>query len=340
MPESHPRISSTATGTRLVAVLALEPIVGFDMTIPPMVLGSARDEHGNALYEVHVCGLNTGAIASSNGFAVIPEYGPELLARADVVIIPGTRVPGPRRHGTVTPELAAALATIRPGTRIVSICTGAFVLAAAGLLDGRRATTHWQFADGFRALYPQVQLDENLLFVQDGDVWTSAGLAAGIDLCLHMIRTDHGSAAANGAARYCVVPPWREGGQSQFIERHVPESGTDGTAPTRRWALHHLDRELDLNSLAAHAHMSVRTFTRRFKAETGMAPGAWILQQRVRHARHLLETTDLTVDEVARSAGMGTSASLRHHMRLELGVPPLTYRKTFRSTHETLERAR
>ncbi|GAB0108580.1 helix-turn-helix domain-containing protein [Nocardia sp. JMUB6875] len=314
----------------LVAVLVLEPTVGFDMAIPPLVLGAAVDEDGNQLYEVHTCGIEEGGVVATGGYTVIPEYGPELLTRADTVIVPGTRITQPRRDGTLPSPVSEALATIRPDARIVSICTGAFVLAAAGLLDGRRATTHWQFADRFRELYPDVLLDESQLFIQDGNVWSSAGLAAGIDLCLHLIRTDHGTAAANGAARYCVVPPWREGGQSQFIERQVPEPGSDGTAPTRRWALHHLDRELDLNSLAAHAHMSVRTFTRRFKAETGMAPGAWILQQRVRHARHLLETTDLPIDEVARAAGLGTSASLRHHMRLELGVPPLAYRKTFR----------
>lgn len=319
----------------LVAVLALEPTVGFDLTIPPLVLGVAQDEAGNPLYEVHVCGLSTAGVASTNGYTIVPEYGPELLARADTVIVPGTRISGPRTQGLLEPELAAALATIRPDARIVSICTGAFVLGAAGLLDGRRATTHWKFAEMFRSLYPRVHLDENLLFVQDGNIWTAAGLAAGLDLCLHLIRTDHGSTVANQAARYCVVPPWREGGQSQFIERHMPEPGVDGTAPTRLWALHHLDRDLDLNALAAHACMSVRTFTRRFKAETGMAPGAWVLQQRLRHARQLLESTDLTIDEVARGAGMGTAAALRHHMRAELGVPPLAYRKTFREQWET-----
>ncbi|WP_067566753.1 GlxA family transcriptional regulator [Nocardia acidivorans] len=319
------------TAPHLVAVLALEPLIGFDMTIAPLVLGEAKDESGRPLYDVQVCGLQARqAICTTTGYAVVPAHGPELLARADTVIVPGTRIAEPRTRGVLTPELAAALRTIGPDTRIVSICTGAFVLAAAGLLDGRRATTHWHFAEMFRSLYPSVRLDENLLFVEDGNIWTAAGLAAGIDLCLHLIRTDHGSAVANHAARYCVVPPWREGGQSQFIEQQVPEPGSDGTAPTRLWALAHLDQELDLNSLAAHACMSVRTFTRRFKAETGMAPGAWVLQQRLRHARQLLETTDLAIDEVARSAGMGTAASLRHHMRAELGVPPLTYRKTFR----------
>lgn len=316
--------------THVVAVLALEPVIGFDMTIPPLVLGAAQDADGNRLYDVQVCGLDRSGTASTSGYTVVPGHGPELLARADTVIVPGTQIPGPRRHGVLPPELRDALASIRPDARIVSICTGAFVLAAAGLLDGRRATTHWSFADDFRALYPNVLLDENLLFVEDGNICTAAGLAAGLDLCLHILRTDHGSAVANRVARYCVVPPWREGGQSQFIERQVPETGSDSTAPTREWALGRLGDDLDLATLAAHARMSVRTFTRRFKAETGLAPGTWVLQQRLRHARHLLETTRLPVDEVARCAGMGTAASLRHHMRTELGVAPIAYRKTFR----------
>ena len=314
-----------------VAVLALEPVVGFDMTIPSMVLGAALSEDGTPRYQVDVCGLDPAGIRSTAGYTIVTDHGPELLATADTVIVPGTRAPGPRVEGIVSPELAAALATIRPDARIMSICTGAFVLGAAGLLDGRRATTHWAFADTFRAMFPAVHLDENLLFVEDGNICTAAGLAAGIDVCLHIIRADHGSEIANRAARYCVVPPWREGGQSQFIERQVPDPGSDGTAPTRAWALRHLERELDLNTMAAHARMSVRTFTRRFKAETGLAPGAWLLRQRLRHAKRLLETTDLSVDAVAHASGIGTAASLRHHMRGELGVPPLAYRKTFRA---------
>ncbi|MEV0711068.1 GlxA family transcriptional regulator [Nocardia aurea] len=314
-----------------VAVLALEPVVGFDMTIPSMVLGAALTEDGTPRYRVDVCGLDPTGIRSTAGYTIVTDHGPELLATADTVIVPGTRAPGPRVEGIVSPELAAALATIRPDARIMSICTGAFVLGAAGLLDGRRATTHWAFADAFRAMFPAVHLDENLLFVEDGNICTAAGLAAGIDVCLHIIRADHGSEIANRAARYCVVPPWREGGQSQFIERQVPDPGSDGTAPTRAWALRHLERELDLNTMAAHARMSVRTFTRRFKAETGLAPGAWLLRQRLRHAKRLLETTDLSVDAVAHASGIGTAASLRHHMRGELGVPPLAYRKTFRA---------
>ncbi|MGF6882937.1 transcriptional regulator GlxA family with amidase domain [Nocardia sp. GAS34] len=319
-----------------VAVLALEPVVGFDMTIPPTVLGSAEAPDGTPLYDVKICGLNTSSVRSTMGYAIIPEAGPELLTTADTVVVPGTQMPGARRFGTLPPDLSRALRSIRDDARVVSICTGAFVLAAAGLLDGRRATTHWSFADDFRRLYPRVLLDENLLFVEDGNIWTAAGLASGLDLCLQLLRTDHGSEVANRAARYCVVPPWREGGQSQFIDRQVPDDGSDGTAPTRAWMVRHLDHDLDLNSLAAHARMSVRTFTRRFKAETGQAPGGWLLQQRLRHARHLLETTELPIDEVARAAGMGTASSLRHHMRAELGVPPLAYRKTFRAVRHAV----
>ncbi|MFC0625827.1 GlxA family transcriptional regulator [Kribbella deserti] len=314
-----------------VVVLALPPVVGYDMTIPPTVLGAATRADGTALYDVRVCGIDQSPIRASAGFTVVPDFGAEILAEADTVIIPGTRIHEPRHEGTLPDELGAALAKIRPGARIASICTGAFVLAAAGLLDGRPVTTHWRYADQFRALYPKVLLNENLLFVDDGDIITSAGLSAGVDLCLHLARVDYGSEVANRAARHCVVPPWRDGGQSQFIDRNVPDEGSAGTAPTRAWANEHLGEELDLATLAGHARMSVRTFSRRFKAETGLSPGAWLLQQRVRHACHLLETTDLPVDRVAQEAGLGTAGSLRHHLRTELGVSPLAYRKTFRA---------
>ncbi|WP_432950563.1 GlxA family transcriptional regulator [Kribbella sp. CA-253562] len=313
-----------------VAVLALDPVVGFDLTIPSTVFGAAARADGTRLYDVKVCGVRAEPVRASAGFTIVPDHGAEVLAEADTVIIPGTYLPQARHEGTLPDDVAAALALIRPGTRIASICTGAFVLAAAGLLDGRPATTHWIRAELFRALYPQVKLDEDLLFIDDGDVITSAGLAAGVDLCLHLVRSDFGSEVANRAARHCVVPPWRDGGQSQFIERAVPDEGSDGTGPTRAWALERLDQEISLAAMASHARMSVRTFSRRFKAETGQSPGTWLLQQRVRHACHLLETTDLPVDRIAEAAGLGTAASLRHHLRSSLGVSPLAYRKTFR----------
>ena len=230
-------------------------------------------------------------------------------------------------EGTLPDAVAEALSG-RP--RVVSICTGAFVLAAAGLLDGRPATTHWMHAAAFSAMYPQVALDPDVLFVDDGDVLTSAGNAAGIDVLLHVVRRDHGSEVANSVARRRVVSPWRDGGQSQFIERPLPEPDDAGTADTRAWALARLGEPLTLADLAGHARMSVRTFTRRFRQETGMSPQRWLTQQRVALARRLLESTDTPVERVAEQAGFGTTASLRQHLHAAIGVAPLAYRRTYR----------
>lgn len=312
-----------------VVVLAVSEVVGYDLNIPPQVFGSAVDEHGSRLYDVRICGIDDRPVRVSYGYEAQFAYGPEALEDADTVVIPGTRVPGPREEGTMTGELAAALARVPARARVMSICTGAFVLAAAGLLDGRRATTHWAHAAKFRELYPAVDLDENVLFVDEGDLLTSAGLSAGVDLCLHVIREDHGSAVANRVARHCVVPPWRDGGQSQFIDRPLTEPDDGSTAATRAWALERLGEPLGLDDLARHARMSVRTFSRRFRAETGSSARAWLNQQRVQYARQLLETTNLPVDRVAAKAGLGTAASLRQHLHASIGVAPLAYRRTF-----------
>lgn len=315
-----------------VAVLLLPPVVGFDATIAPTLFGSAADTTGDPLYEVITCAVEPGPVPSTNGFALLPTAGPDALADADTVVIPGTRYAPARLDGTLEPAVRAALAGIRPGTRLVSICTGAFVLAAAGVLDGRPATTHWRYADALRALHPAVCVDENVLFVDDGDVLTSAGLAAGIDLCLHIIRSDHGVQVANDVARHCVVPPWREGGQAQFIDRQVPVPDRASTAATRQWALDHLDEELTVQQLARHAHMSPRTFNRRFRAKTGEAPASWVRNRRLDHARELLESQDLAIDEVARRAGLGTGGNLRHHLRRGVGMSPSSYRKVYQGS--------
>jgi transcriptional regulator GlxA family with amidase domain len=315
-----------------IAVLALNTVIGYDLVIPPTIFGEATGDDGEPLYDVRICGLDRSPVPVAAGYTIVPDHGAEILAESDTVIVPGTRLPGARREGALPDAVTNALATVPPHARLMSICTGAFVLGAAGVLDGRRATTHWAHAESFRELYPKVLLDEDVLFVDDGDVLTSAGLGAGVDLCLHVLRSDHGSEVANRVARYCVVPPWREGGQSQFIDRHVPDDDGLGTAPTRAWALRRLAEPLDLASLAGHARMSVRTFSRKFRAETGQSPGSWLTLQRVRHAMHLLESTDLPVDAVAEHAGLGTGASLRQHMRAAHGVSPLAYRKTFRAS--------
>ena len=313
-----------------VVVLLLEPLIGYDAVIPAQLLGEAVDLSGQPLYDVTMASLDGGPVRTPSGYAVVPQHDAGALRTADTVIVPGTQIAGPRRSATIPDDVLAALQSVRRGTRMVSICTGAFVLAAAGLLDDRPATTHWEYADRLTELYPRVRMDAGVLFTDDGDVLTSAGLSAGVDLCLHLIRRDHGSEVANRVARHCVVPPWRDGGQAQYIERHVPERPDESTASARHWALEHLDA--DVPTLARRAGMSERTFARRFRDETGQSPGAWLIQQRVRHAQHLLEETDLPVDVVAARAGMGTAASLRTHMRSHAGVSPAVYRRTFRGT--------
>ncbi|MFF9705484.1 GlxA family transcriptional regulator [Streptomyces griseofuscus] len=316
-----------------IAVLALPGVPPFELGIPSRVFGSAQDAGGRPLYDVTVCTADGAPVPSDAGFTVQPAAGPEALAAADTVIFPPTHaMPELVRGGPLPDGIAAAIAGIRPGTRLVSICTGSYVLAAAGLLDGRPATTHWNLAPEFRRAYPKVRLDEDVLFVDDGDLLTSAGVAAGVDLCLHMIRRDHGAAAANRAARMCVVPPWRDGGQAQYIDRPVPEPTVAGTTAIRAWALEHLGEPLTLARLAEHARMSLRSFTRRFRDEVGMPPVQWLTAQRLELAKQLLETTDLSIDLVAHRAGFGTANSLRAHMRTAFGVSPASYRRTFGAT--------
>ncbi|WP_256987021.1 GlxA family transcriptional regulator [Streptomyces sp. BR123] len=327
----------TAERMHRVVVLALDGVYPFEMTIPVRIFGTAESPAGTPLYEVLTCSLDGRPVRTSADFAITVEHGDEAVATADTLVIPpfvcgpGADGSDPAERDWLPPELAAALDRLPAGARIVSMCTASYVLAAAGLLDGRRATTHWNEAEHFQRAFPRVEVDADVLFVDGGRVLTAAGVAAGVDLCLHLLRRDHGSVVANRVARLCVVPPWREGGQAQFIERPVPDAARTSTSDTREWALGRLGRPIALAELARHAGMSVRTFSRRFRDEVGMTPGQWLTRQRIEHARRLLEATDLPVDRIAEEAGLGTGASLRRHMALALGVAPLAYRQTFRA---------
>ncbi|MFE2143524.1 GlxA family transcriptional regulator [Streptomyces sp. NPDC059456] len=315
-----------------VGVLALDGVVPFELGIPARILGAARDGRGRPLYSVTTCSLDGGPVRAEADYDLAVSHDASLLAAVDTVVVPPSHRLGPiREEGRLPAALHHALAAVRPGTRLVAICTGAWVLAAAGLLDGRTATTHWREAERMQRMYTTARIDPDVLYVDDGDLLTSAGVAAGIDLCLHIVRRDHGSHIANEVARLCVVPPWREGGQAQYVPRPVPEPFAGSTAATRAWAMHRLPEPLALSDLAAHAGMSVRTFSRRFRAEAGTTPGQWLTRQRVDLARHFLETTDWPVDLVARRAGIGTGTSLRLHLRTAVGIGPQAYRRTFRT---------
>ncbi|KUL36755.1 GlxA family transcriptional regulator [Actinoplanes awajinensis] len=314
----------------VIAILVMDGVVPFDLGVPAQVFGSSRTgPERTRLYELLYCG--EGTVRTEAGFSVTPDHPLSAAERADTILIPGIHAGGPVTDGTLPEAVRATLlSAVARGARIVSICTGASVLAAAGLLDGRPAATHWAWAKRIGGLYPQVDWDFDVLFVDDGDVLTSAGVGAGVDLCLHIVRGDHGAEVANAAARRCVVPPWRDGGQAQYIERPVPPAAGAGTEPTRAWVLDRLSEPVTLEAMAAHARMSVRTFTRRFRDETGSSPRQWLLRQRVEHARLLLESTDLGVDVVARRAGLGSATALRQHLHATIGVAPSAYRRTFR----------
>ncbi|MFM9446106.1 GlxA family transcriptional regulator [Streptomyces acidiscabies] len=320
-----------------VVVLALDGILPFELGIPHRIFGRPRDARGRHLYEVITCSVRPpGPVRTDADFSIMVEHGPEALAEADTVIVPASYQLGPVfKEGVLTPELESALARMRPGARLASICTGVYVLAAAGRLDGRPATTHWADAEHLQRLFPRVAVDPNVLFIDDGDVLTSAGVAAGIDLCLHIVRRDHGAAVANEVARRIVVPPHRDGGQAQYIERPVPDARQASTTAARAWALARLHEPIQLRDMAAQEAMSVRTFTRRFREESGVSPGQWLTSQRIEHARHLLESTDLSIDRIAHDAGFGTAQSMRQHLQTALGVTPSAYRRTFRIGAET-----
>lgn len=308
-----------------VAILALPSVVLFDLAVPLQVFGYPRPDLGAMRYRVSLCGPTAGPLVTAMGFPIVVPHGLAPLARADTIVVVGM-------EETARPVPTAVSRALRRahdrGARIVSICTGAFVLAAAGLLDGRRATTHWLDAPDLQERFPAITVDPSVLYVDEGRLLTSAGLAAGIDLCLHVVRSDHGVAVANAVARRLVVPAHRAGGQAQYIPRAVP--GTTGSLePVRVWARAHLGDGLTIPQLAARAHLSPRHFIRRFREETGLPPLRWLVLERVRVAQGLLEETDLTVEAVARRAGFGTALSMRGHFQRHLRVSPIHYRRAF-----------
>lgn len=309
-----------------VVVLAAEMTSVFELGVATEVFGFERPEIATGLYDFTVCAVDRHA-RIEGGLQLPTTAGLEALDGADTVLVPN----GAPRSISDPAALAAIRDAHARGARIASFCTGAFTLAEAGLLDGRCATTHWKYVDAFRRRFPRVQVDPNVLFVDEGDVLTSAGSAAGLDLALHMVRADHGAETAAAIARHLVVPPHREGGQAQFIERpHQPLVDGDRLAVLLEEVRRDLHQDIGVAEMASRAAMSERTFARRFKEATGTTPFRWLLSQRLQRARELLESTDLDVDRVASQAGLGTAANLREHFRRELATTPTAYRRTFR----------
>ncbi|MQY33358.1 HTH-type transcriptional regulator CdhR [Streptomyces sp. RB17] len=307
-----------------VAVIAPSPVSMFNLAIPEMLFGKVEVD-GRPGYEVLVCAADPGPVPTTGGLDLSVRHGLDALREADTVVVAGTGAPFEPEPRIVAAVREAADA----GKRIASICTGAFQLAEAGLLHGRRATTYWAHADELRKRYPQVHLQGDVLYVQDGPYLTSSGYAAGIDLCLHIIRTDYGAAVANEVARLALVAPVRPGGQTQFTHTPLPPERGTACADTRGWAMRNLDKPLTLTDLARHSGVSVRTLTRRFHAESGVSPLQWLLHQRIERARELLETTTLPMDQVAAACGLGTADSLRAHMVRRTGLTPSAYRTQF-----------
>lgn len=312
--------------TYSVSVLAFDRISPFHLSVPGAVFA---DRHpGLPKFDYRVCAMEPGELRTTGGFSVLAEHDLSALA-ADIVIVPSWRDPAERPPDGV---LEAVRTACRNGSTILGLCLGAFVVAEAGLLDGRRATTHWAFADEFRRRFPAVVLEPEVLYVEDGPVLTSAGTAAGLDCCLHLLRRLYGTEIANGVARRLVVPPHRQGGQAQFIVRPLPETSRDSRLQNLfEWMRANLDQAHDLDSLAARAAMSRRNLSRHFRALTGGTLGEWLLAERLAYVQRLLESSGQPIERIAALAGFGSPESLRHHFRIAFGVSPSAWRQTFRA---------
>ena len=310
---------------RTIAVPVLPQLSPFELGVLCEVFGIDRTDQGVPAFDFLICAENPGeAVPARTGFAITAEHGFDRLADADLIAVPAIE------EGPYPEALLQGLRdAVARGARVMSVCSGAFVLAAAGVLDGRRATTHWFHTDELARRYPAIDVELDVLFVEDGPVLTSAGTAAGIDACLHLVREEFGAAVASTIARRMVVPPQRDGGQRQYVESPVPEVGADTLQPVLEWALEHLDEDLSVPALARRALMSERTFARRFRAETGATPHQWVTGQRVLLARRMLETTDASVEQIASRTGLGTAAILRHHFTRIVGASPQAYRRNF-----------
>jgi transcriptional regulator GlxA family with amidase domain len=311
-----------------IAVVAFDRISPFHLSVPCLVF-EPRAEPGLPAFELRVCATEPGPLRTDAGFAVQAEHGLDALDGADTVIVPSWRAAEEPAPAALCQALRRAHAA---GAQLVGLCLGTFVLADAGLLDGRPATTHWAALERFARRHPRVRLQPDVLYVDDGDVLTSAGTVAGIDCCLHLVRRRHGAEIANRIARRLVVAPHRQGGQAQYIEQPLPAARGDALlSPTLDWMLARLDRPHRLDALAAHAHMSRRSFTRRFRQSTGTTVVQWLAHQRLARAQLLLETTDLALERIAADAGFGSAGALRQQFARALGLPPSAYRRGFRA---------
>jgi AraC family transcriptional regulator, transcriptional activator FtrA len=323
------------TGSVALAVIddaAIPMCDVYELGIACEVFGVAHDDLADPWYELRLCGLNPGRPHTSPGLVLNTDHGMDALVDADTVIVPAVPMAVMDGDEPLAPELVEALRKASAnGARMVSLCNGAFALAEAGLLDGRRATAHWSHTEALARRFPSISVDDSVLYVDDGDVLTSAGLSAGLDLCLHLVRNDLGADVANRLARRLVVPAHRPGGQAQFVARAVPVTDDDSLAPILQWALENLEHPLTVDALADRANMTPRTFHRRLVAATGTTPMKWLLNQRLARAQTLLETTDLPIDRISERSGLGSGNNLRRHFALHLGLPPTEYRRAFPS---------